>query len=72
MEDELWTCCSGSFRSNFCAERSANDRGEGETTAPSAKPNDSTTGNRLLIVKKAVPSFISSDTMRPLRLAMTP
>lgn len=40
--------------------------------APSAKPKDSTTGRRAEIVKKAVPSFISSEMMRPFRFATTP
>jgi hypothetical protein len=40
--------------------------------SPSAKPKDSTTGRRARIVKKDVPSFISSETIRPLRLATTP
>jgi hypothetical protein len=39
---------------------------------PSANPNDSTTGIIDLIVKKEVPSFISSETILPLRLATTP
>jgi hypothetical protein len=39
--------------------------------SPSAKPNDSTTGNIARMVKNAVPSFISSLTILPLLLATT-
>jgi hypothetical protein len=39
---------------------------------PSANPKDSTTGIIDLMVKKDVPSFISSETILPLRLATTP
>jgi hypothetical protein len=38
----------------------------------SAKPNDSTTGSRARTVKNDVPSFISSETIRPRRRATTP
>ena len=40
--------------------------------APSAKPKLSTTGRRAETLKKDEPSFISSATMRPRRLATTP
>ena len=39
---------------------------------PSANPKLSTTGRSARTVKNSVPSFISSETMRPRRLATTP
>jgi hypothetical protein len=43
-----------------------------ERYTPSAKPKLSATGSKADTVKNEVPSFISSDTMRPLRFATTP
>lgn len=43
-----------------------------EGHVPSAKPKDSTTGSIARMVKKDVPSFISSLTILPLRRATTP
>ena len=43
-----------------------------DLNGPSAKPKLSTTGRRAETLKKDDPSFISSATIRPRRLATTP
>lgn len=52
--------------SQYCKRRKR------RSDVPSANPNDSTTGIIDLMVKNDVPSFISSETILPLRLATTP